>query len=101
MKIKSLFNSPPKIYLAWIALVILFDLISIPVAISKSESSSGIPFVMLMYSFLFGICGILIISLITPFFFKKWFQKYWYVNVLIFAISSYIIVYYLFKIAVA
>lgn len=36
---------------------------------------------------LVAILGVAILVLVTPFFFTKWFRRYWYVNVLFFIVT--------------
>lgn len=93
MKSKKLFSSPLGIYLSWIILFILYFCIVIPITIYTSQSSSGTPFIFIMYGLVIFVIGIFLISLFIPIIFFQWFKRYWYVSIGIALITLSLIIY--------
>lgn len=95
---KNIFKSPWGIYLLWILLFILYFIIVIPITVLESQSSSGLPFIFIMYGLSILILGVFVISLLIPLIFRSWFKKFWYVDFTMATLSGYIIVHFLIKI---
>ena len=98
MRNNSIFKSPWGIYLLRILLFILYFIIVIPITAFDSQSSSGLPFIFIMYGLSILFLGVFAISLLIPFVFRNWFKKYWYVDFTLATLSGYIIIHLLIKI---
>ncbi len=72
-------SSPIKLYLFWTIIILLFAIVFIPIL--SSGYSGGGELTLLSYTIYVFICGILVISILTPFLFKNWFAKYWFVSI--------------------
>lgn len=80
--------SPVGLYLAWILLLLLCSLISIPISIFGTHPSAQVPFLLMGYLLIIFVLGTFFLSLFIMFYFKQWFKKYWYINAAISLLSG-------------
>lgn len=90
------FWKPGLIYLGWTALILFFCFVVIPIANIGHSGGEQIPLTLLAYAIEPAIWGYLFISILTSILFKKWFQKYWIINLIVFSISGFILGSYYF-----
>jgi len=84
-------NNPVKIYLIWFLLIILFCIIGIPILSMNKSGGEQVPLILLGYAIGSLVYGFFIISILTSLK-LEWFKKYWYVNILVFLITSFLII---------
>ena len=91
MRIQSFFNNPPKLYLEWLLLILLFAIVGIPILSSGHSSGEQRPLVLLSHLLEIAFYGFLFISILIPIFFFKWFKKYWYISITVALLSLWVI----------
>jgi hypothetical protein len=79
--------SPSRIYLLWTALFVLFCLL-IPVLSHGHNGGEQRGLVLLGYGLNYFVEGLFILSITTSFFYKEWFKRKWYINILIMFITG-------------
>jgi len=84
------FSSPRRIYQVWIILFVIFG-VFIPILSIGHSGGEQMPFTLLSYAVNYLVYGLLIISAITPIFFRAWFKRYWYIPVLTMLIAIFLI----------
>jgi hypothetical protein len=75
--------NPFKVILYWTLLYILFFFLCFRLITWSGEAD--MEFVVKAIAFYLG--SIIILSVVTPFFFIKWFKKYWIVNLVLFTLA--------------
>lgn len=93
---KNVMPKPWRLYLLWIAICFFFYLF-IPALSANSDSSAQVPFMLWTYALVALVCGTFLISLINMFLFRKWFRKFWYVNVTVTLSLGGLIIWFLIK----
>ena len=75
--------NPFKIIIAWIILCIIVGLFVL--LFSSSNKSGGDKSILTSFAYflLTIVDGVILLSIITPFFYKNWFKKYWYINTIV------------------
>jgi cell division protein FtsW (lipid II flippase) len=69
----------------------LFAFIGIALLSQGHSGGEEVPITLLNNALTWFVYGLLIISIVTPFFYRTWVRKYWYVNLLIATLCIYII----------
>lgn len=87
---------PAVIYLAWTVLILFFCFVVIPIANIGHSGGEQVPLTLLAYSILPALWGYFLISIITSILFKKWFEKYWILNLIVFSVMGFILGNYYF-----
>jgi len=83
---------PHIIYLTWSLLILLFWFVVIPIADYGHSGGEQVIMTLLAYSLKPIILGYFTISILTTLLFRSWFRKYWFVNVMIFSITTYLLI---------
>lgn len=83
---------PHTIYLTWTLLILIFWFVVIPNADSGHAGGEQVIMTLLAYSLKPIILGYFTISILTTFLYKNWFRKFWFVNVIIFSITTYLLI---------
>ncbi len=86
------FLKPHFIYIAWTILVLGFLFIGIPVANIGHSGGEQIPLTLLAYSIQPILIGYLLISIFTSIIFLDRFKKYWFLNLIVFSLTAYLLV---------
>lgn len=89
--IKKTFNNPIKIYVLGILLFLAFCIIGIPLLSMGHSDGEQVPMTLIAYAINYFIYGLFFISIFTSILFWNWFKKYWYVNLVIFILTSFLI----------
>lgn len=84
--------NPLKLMIYWLLLLIVVSIVVIPLLFSSTISGEQSPLTFLVYMILFAVYGTLILSTITPIFYFDWFKKYWYINLIVFILSSFYVI---------
>ncbi len=90
--IKSVLADPVKIYGWLIILFLLFCFAIIPIADIGHSGGEQIPLILFGESINYAVVIFFLVSIITTFTHRKWFKNNWYINLLIFLISGYLII---------
>jgi len=90
--IKSLLRNPGKIYLLGISVFFFFSFVCIPILSSGHPGGEQRPMTLLSYAVNYLFFSFFIVALITTIACWKWFKKYWYVNLSILIVTSYVII---------
>lgn len=88
----NLINNPVKIYIVFFVAFILFSLVGIPILSIGYSDGEQRPLTLLMYAGDILILSYFILSIITSYIFMKWFRTYWFINLLIMAITGYLLI---------
>ena len=83
---------PHIIYLTWTLLTFIFWFVIIPIADIGHAGGEQVIMTLLAYSLRPIILGYFTISVLTTFLFRNWFRKFWFVNVIILSITTYLLI---------
>jgi hypothetical protein len=87
----ELIKRPAGIFAGWTIMWIAFCFIGIPILTINSSGGEQKPLIYLSESIYVVLYGYLFISIFTSICFFSWFKKYWYVNALVFLVTSFIL----------
>ncbi len=90
--VKHLFRNPGKIYLLGLLIFFLFCFVCIPILSIGHSGGEQVPLILLSYAVDYLVYGLLLISILTSLVYRNWVKKYWYVNVVVFCITAYLII---------
>lgn len=89
------FSSPPKLYLLWFILIVIFCL-AIPILSIGAPGGEQKPLTLLSYATNYFFYGYFVLGVLTSIFYRQWFKKYWYVNLVIVLLTGGLIGYVYF-----
>ncbi|GAB3347886.1 hypothetical protein GCM10027566_02720 [Arachidicoccus ginsenosidivorans] len=85
--------NPFKLILLWLIILFIIGALVIPILFATTVGGEQKPLTFFVTLLLAAKYGVLIITIITPFFYFNWIKKYWYISLIAFIISGY----YVFK----
>ena len=89
---RKMMLNPWMVYFAWLILFVVFICIGIPILNIGHSGGEQKPLILFAAALKCFFYGMMIISLIVPIFFLRWFKKYWYVSVIVLLISFYLVI---------
>jgi hypothetical protein len=91
-KILEFSKKPAGIYTLWMLLWFAYCFVGIPLLSINTSGGEQKPLIYFANSIYILLYGFASISILTSFLFLKWFKKYWYLNLLVFLITGFILV---------
>jgi len=76
-------NNPLRLYLLWIIILLLFSFTGIPLLSIGHAEGEEVPATLLGHTIRLGVWGFVIISLMSPLLFWRWFRKNKYIPLVV------------------
>lgn len=71
---------------SWVISIIVFDVMAIPMVTSSGSGMQQLVYFLRSVNVM--MYGIFVLSIITPFLFREWFRKRWFINLFFFFLSG-------------
>jgi hypothetical protein len=97
MSANKKYFTAPNLYILW-AIVTGISIVVVPLILGLTSSGGEQkPLTWIAYAIEPILWGFMLLSVLTTLMFKEWVKKYWYINLLVFGLTAWILFSYYFQ----